>query len=240
MRGLFFIFVVISICITGVLAQTSAAAGRAFDEGMQEARANEYEKAIEHFRRAKSLLKDGARAGGLPARVHFNLGVCLYHLKRSGEAVGEFAEAVRLSNGSYQKAFYALGMAHTELENWGAAEAAFRRAVDLKRDDAEAWFDLALVLLESRDLEGAKEAFQNAVRYRSAAAADAHNNIGVILALKGDMASAENEFKKALRLSRGKSAEARSNLKFCASLKQSFNRTAAAAAQLSMSRDLRK
>jgi Flp pilus assembly protein TadD len=206
----------------GVSAQT---ARQAFDEGTLLAQAAQYEKALENYQKAIRLAENESIAGEFLARIRFNTGVCLYQLKRKVEAIKEFRAANVLSGGSYQKAFYALGMAETELKNWRKAAEALREAVRLKRADGEAWFDLGLVLVEEKNFAAAREAFQNSIRYKTVADADAHNNLGVIMALSGDFPSAEKEFETALAKSNGKSVEAQNNLQFCKMYKQNSVQT---------------
>jgi len=215
MRILSFIFIM--VFALSVSAQT---AKQAFDEGTQSAQAANYEKALENYRKAIRLSENESIGGEFLARIRFNTGVCLYHLKQNEEAVKEFNAAIVLSGGSYQKAFYALGMAETEMKNWRKAIDALRKAVRLKRADGEAWFDLGLALVEEKNFAAAREAFQNSIRYKTVADADAHNNLGVIMALSGDFPSAEKEFETALAKSRGKSVEAQNNLQFCKLYKQ--------------------
>ncbi len=95
--------------------------------------------------------------------------------------------------------------------------------VSNRNHQAEARFDLALVLLAKKDFDTAQTAFQNALKYKTVNTADAHNNIGVILALKGDVRAAEKKFEIALHQSGGKSTEAENNLRFCKFYKQRFN-----------------
>ncbi len=219
---------ILSLFLTVVLAVSVSAqtplVSQTFDEGTRMARAGNYENAIENYRRAILLAKAETVTDDFLAKVHFNIGVCFYNLKQTAEAVEEFTEAIKLSRRSYQKAFYALGMAQSELKNWRKAADAFREAVSLKKKDGEAWFDLGLVLLEEKDFESAEKAFRNAIKLKSIGAADAHNNLGVIFALRTDFPSAESEFKRALIKSNGKSVEARNNLQFCKFYKQNFNR----------------
>ncbi len=222
MRRFTFIFIAVLTFVISASAQT-ALSNRAFENGTRAAQAKEYEKAIADYRRAILFSETEKRSDDFLARIHFNIGVCFYSLKQTAEAVEEFTEAIKLSKGSYQKAYYALGMAHSELKNWRKAQTAFRKAVELKSDDGEAWFDLALVFLEEKDFGSAKLAFQKSIKYKSAAVADAHNNIGVILALQNNFLLAENEFKIALTESNGKSIEARNNLQFCRLYKRNFN-----------------
>jgi Flp pilus assembly protein TadD len=226
MQKLSFIF--IFALATAVSAQTPHTL-RIFNEGARLAQNARYEKAIEHYRKA-SLLSENEQTGhGFLARIHFNIGVCHYHLRQPAEAVKEFNEAIYLSRGRYEKAFYALGMAQVELKNWLKAEEAFRQTIRLNRQNGEAWFDLALVLLEKQDYEGAEHSFQKAIEHKSANLADAHNNLGVLFALRGDFGSAEKEFETALIESGGRSSEAQNNLEFCRYYKQNARRDLLAA-----------
>lgn len=158
MRLSFFVFVIVLTFAFSVSAQTSLTVRR-FEKGTQAAQAKQFELAIEKYRQA--ILFSGAEktSDDLLARIHFNIGVCLFNLRQTTEAAEEFIEAIKLSRRNYQRAFYALGMAQVDLKNWNKAEVAFREAVRLKKDDGEAWFDLGLVLLEAEDYESAETAF---------------------------------------------------------------------------------
>lgn len=220
MRKLSFLFVIVFALVANVAAQTVK---QSFEEGTRAANNAEYEKALESYRKAILYTESEKTGADFLARIHFNIGVCLFHLKQNAAAVGEFNRSIVLSKRGYQKAFYVLGMAQAKLKNWRKAENAFREAIALKKDDGEAWFDLGLVLLEKKDFRAAEKAFQNSIRYKTIAAADAHNNIGVIQAMKGDFRAAEKEFEAALLESKGESVIARNNLEFCKSYKQNFN-----------------
>ncbi|HEX8370910.1 MAG TPA: tetratricopeptide repeat protein [Pyrinomonadaceae bacterium] len=220
MRKLSFLFIIVFALAVNITAQTVK---QSFEEGTRAANNAEYEKALENYRKAILYTESEKTGDDFLARIHFNVGVCLFHLKQNAAAAGEFKQAIALGKRNYQKAFYVLGMAQAKLKNWRKAEIAFRAAVKLKKDDAEAWFDLGLVLLEKKDFRAAEKAFQNSIRYKTVAAADAHNNIGVIYALKGDFVSAEKEFETALLESKGASGLARSNLQFCKAYKQNFS-----------------
>jgi len=219
MRILFFIFIVFQFSLA---AQTKGIS-QSFEAATHTARAQQYEQAVKQYRTTILRAKNELANDNFLARIHFNIGVCYYQLKNPAKAVEEFNEAIKLSRRSFQKAFYALGMAHVDLKNWREAKTAFRKSVKLKPNDGEAWFDLALVFLEEKDFDAAEKAFQNAIKYKSTAAADAHNNIGVIFALRSDFPAAENEFNTALIQSNGKSVEAKNNLQFCRLYKQNFN-----------------
>ncbi len=211
MRVLFFIFLVFTF---SVAAQTPALK-KSFDEGIETARQGEFEIAAEKFRRVLLAAEIEKSGDEFLVRVHFNLGVCFYHLKETKRAVGEFTEAVKLSRREYKPAFYALGMAESDLRNWEKAEDAFLDALKLDKTDGEAWFDLGLVYLEKREFERAENAFENSIKFKSVAASDAFNNLGVIFALRHEFDLAERQFETALEFTEGKSTVAESNLRFC-------------------------
>lgn len=194
-------------------AQTEIAR-RAFVDGVNAARAGEYEKALKDFQNAlekQRFSNDSSNA--FAAKINYNIGVCYYHLNLSNEAVFYLTKAVELGENKNRNAFYALAMAHVELEDWVAAKTAFRAAIDLQRGrDGESWFDLGTVYLREKDFKNAAAAFHNAIRYQSADAATAHNNRGVIFAFGGDWKSAKSEFETALDLSGGTLREAKQNL----------------------------
>jgi len=232
MRTFTFIFIAALSLAISVSAQT-ALTDQAFETGTRAAQAQEYEKAISNYRRALLFSETGKQNDDFLAQIHFNIGVCFYKMKQTAAAVQEFSEAIKLSKRSYRKAFYALGMAHKDLRNWRKAEIAFRRAIELKTDDGEAWFDLAFVLLREENFDRAEKAFQKSIEYKSVGTADAHNNLGVIFALRHEFDSAENEFQTALEISNGKSILARNNLQFCKSYKRNSNENSLAKLEFS-------
>lgn len=215
MRVLFFILVIFGFSVSG---QTP------FEKATQSANRGNYKQALENYGQAL-LNAENERAGDdFTAKIHFNIGICRYHLKQANEAVREFTKAITLSKGKYQKAFYALGIAQTELKKRREAEAAFLNSLKLKKDDGEAWFDLALIYIEEQNFEAAETTFQNSIKYKSIASADAHNNLGVILTIKGNYLSAEKEFETALRKSNDNLPVAAANLRFCRALAKEFSR----------------
>ncbi|HEV7643338.1 MAG TPA: tetratricopeptide repeat protein [Pyrinomonadaceae bacterium] len=219
MRVFLFISVLIFTLTGSAFSQTSSDKF-VFDEATTYAREGLYAEALEKYR---GLLPSVKKAE-LAAKIHFNIGVCLYHLGQFENAVSEYQAAIA-ADGAYQKAFYTLGIAQAALGKTNEAKAAFYEAVRLKKNDGEAWFDLGMVLLaesDEKDHEAASEAFENAVKNNSINSVDAINNIGVIAALNGDLAAAEKKFKAALKM--GDSAEAKNNLEVCAQYKQSLNR----------------
>ncbi len=226
------IFVILTAMVLSVSAQ-SLATRQTFEKGIGLASEGKFETALGEFKKSLTLAEIEDAESDFRAKIHFNIGVCLYRLKQNEKAVGEFEEAVKLVKGDYEKAFYALGMAQAELKNWQKAEQAFRGAIRLNKRNGEAWFDLAFVYLAQKDYDSAKTAFQRSIELKSVASSVGHNNLGVILAINGDLNSAVREFETALKKSNGKFAVAERNLQFCKSLGQNFNQELVAKMELS-------
>jgi tetratricopeptide (TPR) repeat protein len=220
------IFLSIFVILTtlGLTASAQTATQTAFEKGMDFAQSGKYQTALSEFQTSLAFAGGDETGNEFLAKIHFNIGVCLYQLKQNPKAVAEFEQAIKLNGGDYEKAFYALGMAEAELKNWPAAEKAFRGAIGLNRKSGEAWFDLAFVYLAQNDYAAARNAFQKSIELKSVAAPIGHNNLGVILALGGDVPAAVKEFETALKKSNGNFAVAERNLQFCKSLGQNFNR----------------
>lgn len=193
------VFLFILVLVFTISAQDN------FAEATRLASNGDYAKALENYKAAQKDAKNPETA----AKVHYNIGVCLYRLDRATEAVPELNEAINLKGGKYQRAWYALGMAEAAQDHIAEAKKAFTRALDLDKKDAEAWFDLGLILIREKDFPAAQTAFERAVEFRSVSKADAHNNIGVIHALNGNLAKAIKEFETS------GSIEAAGNLKYC-------------------------
>ena len=220
-RIIFSAFFIATAFIFSAQAQTPLVR-QTFDNGRRDAAEGKFETALGKFRTSLALAASEDAPRRFVARLHFNIGVCLYQLKEQAKAAAEFERATALDP-AYEKSFYALGMAQFELENFQAAEHAFRAAIRLNRRNGENWFDLAFVYLAQNDFDAAKTAFQKSVEYKSVASPVGHNNLGVILAISGDIPAAVRQFEAALKQSGGKFAVAEHNLQFCRSLGQSFN-----------------
>lgn len=192
-------------------------------KGAAAASVENYAKALQQYQKSLAQLeKTGEPSNDLLAKTHYNIGVCLYHLNQSAEAIKEYRQAIELQP-TYQKAFRAKAMAEIELKNLRAAKSDFEAAIRLGQNDGESWFDLALVLTAENNYERAAAAFQRAIINRTVSSPVAHNNLGVILALKNDFAAAEKEFEKSLSESNGAFTIARNNLEFCRARRDNAN-----------------
>jgi len=212
MRILSFIFVL------AFVASSPAQPRRAMlqiNQATELAKNGEFEKALSRYREALDGSENNLLDSDHLARLHYNLGVCEYHLHHPERAVEELKVAIKLKGGNYATAFYALGMTESARANWPGARLAFLESLRLNRSNGEAWFDLAFVDLAAGDFTGAEADFRNSIVYKSIDSAWSHNNVGVLLALRGVLSEAQKEFETALEASGGKLIEARNNLEYC-------------------------
>jgi len=109
---------------------------------------------------AAGRLEDAVRAyeralSGDNAEAHFNLGNCLYALRRRSEAADRFLAATIVAP-DYAEAWNNLGIVRGELGDRDGAVAALRRALTLVPHYADAHYNLAEALAGSGDLDGAR------------------------------------------------------------------------------------
>ena len=220
MRKIYVVLLAFIICANAAFAQSDGVS-EAFNQGTLAANAGRFRLAKMYYESAlESLKQAGVSNSAQMAKIEYNLGICNFRLGKSAEAVKNFQAAVSLSDGKYQKAFYALGLAQKELGNWRAAKASFLSAINLKKDDAEAWFDLALIFCREQNYEEAEIGFRAAIKYGASDLAASHNNLGVILAFTGAIDSAESEFQIAVSQTGGKIPEAERNLQILRAFRQ--------------------
>jgi tetratricopeptide (TPR) repeat protein len=210
---LYLSFVFLIILSVNTAAQ-SPAVSKLFSDGTRQANQARFDEALNSYKTALFRAEEEYVGKGYRARLHYNIGVCLFHLDRYQEATEHFKQSILLDQ-AYTRAHYALGMAETRKRNWKRATVSFTRLLDLDPKNGEAWFDLAFASLALNDLAKAELAFANSIRFASRDAALSHNNIGVILAVRGDLAAAETRFENAIAMSSGKLHEAKRNLEFC-------------------------
>jgi tetratricopeptide (TPR) repeat protein len=215
MKKLLFVSLFVFILQFGTFAQESQ-----FAAGMKAAQGKDFETALEYFQKSVSTGLSNKKL----AQIHYNIGVCLYQLKETRRSVAEFEQAVRL-NPDYEKAFYALGMAHSDLQNWERAKDSFQRVLTLSRQQhGEAWFDLAFVFVRQENYDKAFTAFQKAIENGSRASGASHNNLGVIYILKGELEAGIKEIEKARALG---FREAENNLAYIRQIVNSKDKIAA-------------
>ncbi len=84
-------------------------------------------------------------------------GIVLYRMDRLEEAEEAFDLALTFGDES-SRLWNSLGVLRFINEEYEDAELFFRRSIELERDNADAWFNLADTLEERGNLKGAKEA----------------------------------------------------------------------------------
>ena len=72
-----------------------------------------------------------------------------------------------MQGGAPASVWFDLGLARQDLRDHGGASQAYRKAIELEPDRAEAQLNLGVVLQESGDLDGAMRAYAQAYRLRS-------------------------------------------------------------------------
>jgi tetratricopeptide (TPR) repeat protein len=92
-----------------------------------------------------------------------------------------------------------LGLALTESGRPGDALPHLQRAVELRADDADAWFNLGNAQAALRDLPAAVHAFERAL-FLDPDRCKAWNNLGIVLVLGGDPAAAEAAWRRSLAI----------------------------------------
>ncbi|MCU1328496.1 MAG: Tetratricopeptide 2 repeat protein [Bryobacterales bacterium] len=95
-----------------------------------------------------------------------------------------------------------LGNALLEGGQWAKAEAAFRRAKDMKDDDAAAWGLLGWALWQQGKGTEARAAIEKGIQLNPDLP-DLHNYLGAILMGGGDVAGAERAFREGIRIDPG-------------------------------------
>lgn len=94
-------------------------------------------------------------------------------------------------------ALHLLGVCYFNEKNLEQSKNYIKRALLVKKDFAEAHFNLGNTLAALGDFIGAKESFQLAI-YLKPRYADAYNNLGLLLRYYGELKEAENTYVKAL------------------------------------------
>lgn len=101
-----------------------------------------------------------------------------------------------------------------------AAKESCLSAINLKKDDAEAWFDLALIFYREKNYQQAAEGFRTTIEYDASHSAASHYNLAVILAFGGAIDLAEAKFLIAVSQTGEKFPEAGQNLQILRAFRQ--------------------
>jgi tetratricopeptide (TPR) repeat protein len=98
--------------------------------------------------------------------------------------------------------YYNIGVAQSNKKDYAAAEAAYKKAIELKPDHGDAYTGLATLYNQQKKFDLAAEASANAAKYTAAGGggnAEAAYNQGVILFNGGKFAEAKTQFEAATK-----------------------------------------
>lgn len=139
-----------------------------------------------------------AQTGGPEAgKLHFRQGLAAFDKRDWPEAIRQLRWALEYLPKS-PDVHNSLGLAYLADGNTDRAAIEFRRAVALRPDFAEAYYNMAQALERRKDENGASQFYQWAIDAHLPKA-EAHDARGFIKALESDMAGAESEFEAALK-----------------------------------------
>ena len=107
-----------------------------------------------------------------------NLGLLAAREGRTGEAIGYFQQALKLSP-DHIIALDNLGSAYRQHKRWDDARKTYERALDLRPNDAEANYGLGMVYAQNDDTARAFDSLQKALKLRPVYP-EALNNLGIL------------------------------------------------------------
>ena len=138
------------------------------------------------------------------AAVQATAGAAVEAMKagRHDEAIAKFTEVIAKVP-TCVDCYYNIGVAHAAKQQYTEAEAAFKKAIELKPESGEAYTGLANIYNAQKKFDLAAEASANASKYAGAggggAGAEAAYNQGVILWNAGKYAEAKAQFEAAVK-----------------------------------------
>ena len=138
------------------------------------------------------------------AAVQATAGAAIEAMKagRHDEAIAKFTDVIAKVP-TCVDCYYNIGVAHAAKQQYTEAEAAFKKAIELKPDSGEAYTGLANIYNAQKKFDLAAEASGNAAKYAGAAGggagAEAAYNQGVILWNAGKYAEAKAQFEAAVK-----------------------------------------
>jgi len=160
-RRLFLSICLLSFAMCHVVRRAEArsnTAVRAFNDGVKDFNAKQFNDAIPHFDDALSSDSEFMEA-------YFARGACKYYLKNLDGALGDINDALRLKP-NYLEARALRGAVNYELEHWDTALEDFNYVLDKNPHDAQSLLGRAVILLKREDLDGAAKDFKAFLRVR--------------------------------------------------------------------------
>jgi tetratricopeptide (TPR) repeat protein len=128
-----------------------------------------------------------------------NLGLLAAREGHTGEAIGYFHEALKLSP-DHMIALDNLGSAYRQQKSWEDARKTYERALRINPDDAEANYGLGMVFAQNDDTARAFDSLQKALKLRPVYP-EALNNLGILYLRTQQRDQAVAIFKECIRVS---------------------------------------
>jgi tetratricopeptide (TPR) repeat protein len=138
------------------------------------------------------------------AAIQASAGAAIEAMKagRHDEAIAKFQEVITKVPNCVD-CYYNIGVSQMAKQQYTEAEASFKKAIELKPDNADAYTALANLYNSQKKFDLAAEASSNAAKYSSAGGgggnAEASYNQGVILFNAGKFAEAKTQFEAATK-----------------------------------------
>jgi tetratricopeptide (TPR) repeat protein len=137
------------------------------------------------------------------AAIQASAGAAIEAMKagRHDEAIAKFQEVI-IKVPNCVDCYYNIGVSQMAKQQYTEAEASFKKAIELKPDNADAYTALANLYNSQKKFDLAAEASSNAAKYSSAGGsgnAEASYNQGVILFNAGKFAEAKTQFEAATK-----------------------------------------
>lgn len=143
------------------------------------------------------------------AGVHHNLGVALYSIGKTEEAIGAYENAI-LNRPFFPEAYYNLGIALQSQGKLNKAALSFMQAIALKPDFPDACINLGNTLRTTGDTDKAIAAYGKAIEIDENCA-EAYFNLGNVFRMRGETSRAIDAYYRAIGI-RPNYAQAYQNL----------------------------
>jgi tetratricopeptide (TPR) repeat protein len=151
-----------------------------------------------YWRNSESLWTHALKITKNNAIAHNNLGFALLSQGRSGEAIRQYQETIRLKPDDAE-AYNNLGNALINNGQTDEAISQYQKAIRLKPDDAEAYHNLGNALINNGQTDEAISQYQKAIRLKPDFDL-AYDNLGVALFKNGQIDEAIKQYQEAIRL----------------------------------------
>ncbi|NQW62742.1 MAG: tetratricopeptide repeat protein [Deltaproteobacteria bacterium] len=152
---------------------------------------------LEQPRLAREAADELVRRDATSADNQFMLGLVAAGTGEIETARKAYAEAIRLRDDFYPAGWFNLGSLERDAKQPVAAVAAYRKAIEQRKDYDEAWNNLGLVQLDMEQVEEAIGSFKQAAAIDATSAA-AWGNLGKAHAARNDYAAAATAYEEAL------------------------------------------